>query len=45
MDIVETSGDKQTGYLAIEAVDYAKCILEILNNTQEKNEAIRAAAR
>lgn len=45
MDIVESSEDNQTGYLAIDAAEYAKCILDILNNTNEKNEAIRNAAR
>jgi alpha-1,2-mannosyltransferase len=45
MDIVETSEGSQTGFLATEAEDYARCILNILYNTKERNERIRNAAR
>lgn len=45
MDIVETSEGSQTGYLADEAEDYARCIATILYNTKERNEKIRNAAR
>ena len=45
MDIVETSEGSQTGYLADEAEDYARCIVNILYNTKERNERIRNAAR
>lgn len=45
MDIVETSEGSQTGYLAVDAVEYAKCIATILYNTKEQNDTIRKAAR
>lgn len=45
MDIIETSEGSQTGYLAVDAVDYAKSILKILYNTKEENNVIRKAAR
>lgn len=45
MDIIETSEGSQTGYLADEAEDYARCIATILYNTEENNAKIRNAAR
>lgn len=45
MDIIETSEASRTGYLATDAVEYANCIVNILYNTKEENDAIRAAAR
>lgn len=45
MDIIETSEGSQTGYLAVDALDYAHCIANILYNSQEENDAIRNAAR
>lgn len=45
MDIIEMSDGSQTGYLADEAEDYARCIATILYNTKEHNEKIRNAAR
>lgn len=45
MDIIETSEGSQTGYLAVDAIEYAECILTILYNTKEQNETIRNAAR
>lgn len=45
MDIVEQSEGSQTGYLADEAEDYARCIATILYNTKEYNDKIRLAAR
>lgn len=45
MDIIETSEGSQTGYLAVDAIDYARCILNILYNSIEENDAIRTAAR
>lgn len=45
MDIIETSEGSQTGYLADDAYDYAKCIANILYNSYEENETIRKAAR
>lgn len=45
MDIIETSEGSQTGYLAVDAVDYANCFLSVLYNSKEQNEQIRQAAR
>uniref|UniRef100_A0A1L8E440 GDP-Man:Man(3)GlcNAc(2)-PP-Dol alpha-1,2-mannosyltransferase n=2 Tax=Nyssomyia neivai TaxID=330878 RepID=A0A1L8E440_9DIPT len=45
LDIVETSPGSQTGYLAVDAVEYAQCIAAILYNDTEDNDKIRAAAR
>ena len=45
MDIIETSEGSQNGYLAVDAVEYANCILNILYNTKEQNESIKNAAR
>lgn len=45
MDIVETSQGSQTGYLAVDAIDYAEAIARILYNTKETNDMIRNAAR
>lgn len=45
MDIVETSPGSQTGYLAVDAIDYAEAIARILYNTRETNDLIRRAAR
>lgn len=45
MDIIETSEGSQTGYLADEPEDYAKCIATILYSTKENSERIRNAAR
>lgn len=45
MDIIETSDGSRTGYLAVNADDYAKCIATILYSTKEENDAIRQAAR
>lgn len=45
MDIIETSEGSQTGFLAVDAVEYAKCIATILYNTKEQNNTIRKAAR
>jgi len=44
MDIIETSEGSQTGYLAVDALEYAKSILVILANTKEQNNTIRNAA-
>lgn len=45
MDIIETSEGSRNGFLAMDAIDYAKCILHILNSTEEENDTIRTAAR
>jgi alpha-1,2-mannosyltransferase len=45
MDIVEMSEGSQTGYLAVDAYDYARCIALILYNSREQNRKIREAAR
>lgn len=45
MDIIETSEGSQTGYLAVDAMDYATCLATILYNTKEENDTIRDAAR
>lgn len=45
MDIIETSEGSQTGYLASEPEEYAKCIATILYSTKENAERIRNAAR
>lgn len=45
MDIIETSEGSQTGYLAVDAIEYAIAIAAILYNTKEQNETIRIAAR
>lgn len=45
MDIIETSEGSQTGYLADQPEDYAKCVLSILYSNKEQNEKIRNAAR
>lgn len=45
MDILETSEGSQTGYLAVNTMDYAECLATILYNTKEENDAIRDAAR
>lgn len=45
MDIIETSEGSRNGFLAIDAIDYAKCILHILSSTDEENQTIRSAAR
>lgn len=45
MDIIETSEGSRTGYLAVDAIEYANCIAKILYNTKEENDKIRAAAR
>lgn len=45
MDIVETSEGSQTGYLADEPEDYARCIINILYNSKEHIEKIKNAAR
>lgn len=45
MDIIETSEGSRTGYLAVDPIDYAHCLLNILYSTDEENETIRNAAR
>ncbi|XP_070493821.1 GDP-Man:Man(3)GlcNAc(2)-PP-Dol alpha-1,2-mannosyltransferase [Chironomus tepperi] len=45
MDIIETSEGSQTGFLADDPEDYARCLANILYNTKEQNEKIRQAAR
>lgn len=45
MDIVETAPGSQTGYLAVDGIDYAEAIARILYNTNETNDIIRSAAR
>lgn len=45
MDIIETSEGSQTGYLAVDAIEYAHCIRSILYNTVEENNTIKNAAR
>lgn len=45
MDIVETAVGSQTGFLAVDALEYAECIADILFNAPEENNKIRAAAR
>lgn len=44
-DIIETADGSQTGYLAVDAVEYAQCFASVLYNTKEQNETIRTAAR
>lgn len=45
MDIVETAVGSKTGFLAVDALEYAECIADILFNEPEDNNKIRAAAR
>lgn len=45
MDIIETSEGSQTGYLAVDTMEYAECLAAILYNTEEENNIIRDAAR
>ncbi|KAM7357389.1 ALG11 alpha-1,2-mannosyltransferase [Cochliomyia hominivorax] len=45
LDIIETSEGSQNGYLAIDAIEYANCILSIIFNSKETNDRIRNAAR
>lgn len=45
MDIIETSKGSQTGYLAVDTMEYAEYIATILYNTKEENDVIRSAAR
>ena len=45
MDIIETASGSQTGFLAVDAMEYAECIARILYNTPEENDVIRKAAR
>lgn len=45
MDIIETAEGSRTGYLAIDAIEYAKCIQVILYSSKEENDRIRDAAR
>lgn len=45
LDIIETSEGSQTGYLAVDAMDYAHCLATILYNTKEENDLIRKRAR
>ena len=45
MDIIETAEASQTGYLASDAEEYARCLAAVLYNTKEQNERIRNAAR
>lgn len=45
MDIVETAEGSQTGYLAVDPLEYAQCIATILYGTKQENDTIRAAAR
>ncbi|XP_037939364.1 GDP-Man:Man(3)GlcNAc(2)-PP-Dol alpha-1,2-mannosyltransferase [Teleopsis dalmanni] len=44
LDIIETSEGCQNGYLAADAVEYANCILSIIYNSKEENDAIQNAA-
>lgn len=45
MDIIETSEGSQTGYLAVDALDYARCIASIIYSSKEELEAIKSRAR
>lgn len=45
MDIIETSEGSRTGYLAMDADEYARCIANILYSTEDENQRIRDAAR
>lgn len=45
MDIIETSEGSQTGYLAVDALDYSRCLATIMYNMKEENDAIRTRAR
>lgn len=45
LDIIETSEGSQSGFLAVDAVEYANCILTIISNTEEENKCLRNAAR
>lgn len=45
MDIIEMSAGSQTGFLADEAEEYARCIAKILYSRREDNDTIREAAR
>lgn len=45
MDIVETAIGSQTGFLAVDSIEYAECIADILFNAPEENNKIREAAR
>lgn len=45
MDIVETAEGSQTGYLAVDPLEYAQCLAAILYGTKQENDTIRAAAR
>lgn len=45
MDIVETSDGSQTGYLAMDAIEYARCIATILYSSKDEIDAIRLRAR
>lgn len=45
MDIVETAEGSQTGYLAVDPLEYAQCLAAILYGTKQENDRIRAAAR
>lgn len=45
MDIIETSRGSQTGFLAVDAIDYASCIATILYTRRDELDAIRARAR
>lgn len=45
MDIVETAEGSQTGYLAVDPLEYAQCLAAVLYGTKQENDTIRAAAR
>ncbi|XP_073843099.1 ALG11 alpha-1,2-mannosyltransferase [Musca autumnalis] len=45
LDIIETSEGSQNGFLAVDAIEYANCILSIIYNSKEENDVIRNAAR
>lgn len=45
MDIIETSEGSQTGFLAVDAMEYAKYLAMILYSSKEHINKIRIAAR
>lgn len=45
MDIIETSEGSRTGYLAVDAIEYAHAIASILYNSNEENDTIKNAAK
>jgi len=44
-DIVDTTEESRTGYLAVTCEEYASCIREILASSEEERKLTRARAR